>query len=38
LSGCRAEVVATQRGLDLWIALLVIIMLITAWMALALWR
>jgi len=31
-------VVATQRGLDLWIALLVIIMLITAWMALALWR
>jgi hypothetical protein len=36
--GCQAEVIATQRGLDLWSALMVIIMLIAAWVALALWR
>jgi hypothetical protein len=27
-----------QRGLDLWVTLLVIVTLIAAWMALALWR
>ena len=36
--GCQAEVVATQRGLDLWSALLVIVVLVATWVALAWWR
>jgi hypothetical protein len=36
--GCQAEVVATQRGLDLWIALIVIVTLVATWVALAWWR
>ena len=37
-AGCGAEVVAVQRGLDVWILLLVVVMLVGAWAALTWWR
>ena len=35
---CEAEVIAVQRGLDVWILVLVVITLVAAWAALMWWR
>ena len=35
---CQAEVVAVQRGADVWTLLLVLVVLVAAWVALAWWR
>jgi hypothetical protein len=35
---CEAEVVAVQRGMDLWVMLLVVLVLVATWAALAWWR
>jgi Zn finger protein HypA/HybF involved in hydrogenase expression len=35
---CEAEVVAVQRGRDLWVMMLVVLILVATWAALTWWR
>jgi len=37
-AACEAEVVGVQRGMDVWVILLVLLMLVAVWAALTWWR